>query len=196
VEKASGQPYEEFIRKNVLEPAGVKRAFLNKVSRNYFADEAHRYLAGTSIMLPPMELPMVRAAGGWSTTAVDMVRFLTAVDGSRGKPLLKEATFKQMLAPPPAPLKPRANGTYNGLGWPTVTMTAKGFGYLHDGSYHGMRTFMKRSPQGVNWVLLFNVSMEPDPIDAQITAKAVQEIRQQVESLQKYPDIDLFPQFP
>jgi N-acyl-D-amino-acid deacylase len=195
VQKVSGQPYDQFVRTKIMQPAGIKQAYVSKGNRPYKTSEARRYLAGTSILLPPMDLPMVNAAGGWNASAVDMVRFLTALDGSRGKALLKETTFKQMLAKPPAPVQPRKDGTWNGLGWPTVSVTEKGFGYLHDGSFHGMRTFMKRSSKGVNWALLFNVSMNPDPVDANIIKQAIQEVRQHVENFDNYPAIDLFSEY-
>lgn len=199
IEKKSGQKYEDFVRKHVLAAAGVgvNHAFVNEGHRAYQSNEARRYLAGTNVLLPPMDLPMVRAAGGWTTTAVDMVRVLTALDGSRGKGLLKNKTMVEMLAPPPAPMKPRADGSYPGLGWPTVTLSKEGeFSYLHDGQFHGMRTFLKRLPTGVNWVLLFNVSMQPDQQDAQVGKLAVQEVREHVEKLGQYPAVDLFKEFP
>jgi hypothetical protein len=108
---------------------------------------------------------------------------------------LGEKTFQQMIAAPPPPLKPRDNGTYFGLGWDSVIVTDNAFGYFKDGSWAGMRAFMKRLPNGVNWVLLFNASMNPDPLDAKITGDAVQEVRQTLERLEKFPDIDLFPEF-
>jgi N-acyl-D-amino-acid deacylase len=196
IEKVSGEPYEAFVRKRVLQPAGVTGAFMSKGERPYQKNEARRYLAGTSMLLPPMDLPMIQGAAGWSTSAVDLVRVLTALDGSRGKPLLADKTIQQMIAPPPAPLKARPDGTYNGLGWPSVTRTGEGFGYAHDGNFHGMRTFMKRTPRGVNWALLFNVSAQPDPADAKMIAQVVQETRQRVEAIEKYPNVDLFGQFP
>jgi N-acyl-D-amino-acid deacylase len=196
IEKVSGQPYQEFVRQKVLQPAGMQHVYLSEGSRPYKFDEAHHYLAGTSIQLPPMDFPMVVAAGGWNGTAVDMVRFLTALDGSRGKPLLKDATFKKMLASPLAPLKARPDGTYFGLGWPAMAAGADGFTYMHDGNFHGMRTFMKRSAKGLNWALLFNVSMQPDQIDAQIMSLGAQEVHEKMESIEKHPDVDLFPQFP
>jgi N-acyl-D-amino-acid deacylase len=196
IEKVSGQPYEAFIRKHVLEPAGTPGPFMSRGHRPYRTNEAHRYLAGTSILLPPMDMPMVQGAGGWSASAVDMVRILTALDGSRGVRLLNNATMKQMLAPPPAPMKSKDDGTYNGLGWPVVYNAPDGFGYAHDGNFHGMRTFMKRSKRGINWALLFNVSAQPDPADAKMVARAVQQTRERVESIEQYPDIDLFAQFP
>jgi hypothetical protein len=54
---------------------------------------------------------------------------------------------------------------------------------------------MKRLPNGVNWVLLFNARMNPDTEDTKLTADAVREVRQTLERLEKYPDIDLFNEF-
>jgi hypothetical protein len=68
--------------------------------------------------------------------------------------------------------------------------------YYKEGSYQGMRTFMKRMPTGVNWALLYNASMEFDPQDRQMAASTVSEVRQLVEDLGKYPDIDLFKDYP
>jgi hypothetical protein len=101
-----------------------------------------------------------------------------------------------MLDPPPEPIKPRPNGTWFGLGWDAVVRTDKTFGYFKDGSYQGMRTYMKRLPTGVSWALLYNASMEFDPQDMQTAASTVQEVRQLIEGLGKYPDIDLFKDYP
>jgi hypothetical protein len=125
-----------------------------------------------------------------------MVRFLTALDGSRGKPFLSEGTFKQMIDLPPAPLRPRENGTYIGLGWDSVIQNEKGYGYFKDGSWHGMRSYMKRLQTGTSWALLFNASMQPDVLDMKLTSDAVKEVRQEVERLEKFPDLDLFAEFP
>ncbi len=195
VEKVSGQPYHEFIQKKILTPAGVDDAFLNDTDRSYFKNESHRYLAGTFNELPPMNLPMVKAAGGWSASSIDLVRFLTALDGTRGKPLINAGFYRLMLTPPPDPIKVRKDGTYNGLGWPSVKVTPEGIGYSHDGSFHGMRTFMRKSPKGVNWALVFNVSMQPDLLDDRIILDSIQEIRERVERFETYPDIDLFQEY-
>src|SRR5262249_24434268 len=159
---------------------------------DYFRNEARRYLAGTETELPPWRQKYSDAAGGWVFSAVDVVRLLTALDGSRGKPLLNEKTFKRMIELPPAPLQPRDNGPHVGLGWDSVILKDKEYGYCKDGSWVGMRAFMKRLPEGVNWVLLFNASMNMDPLDTRIVSDAVHEVRKTLEGLQKFPDIDLF----
>jgi N-acyl-D-amino-acid deacylase len=196
IETVSGQSYEQFVRQNVLGPTGMDRVFLSTARQRYGTGEAHCYLAGTNVQLPPMNLPMARAAAGWNASAVDMVRFLTAVDGSRGKKLLQDKTFAVMVAEPPPPVKARPNGTYPGLGWPFVGRSGKGHGYAHDGNWHGMRTFIKcNAAKGVNWALMFNVSMQPDPIDQGIIQDVAREFQEQIERTERFPDIDLFPTF-
>jgi N-acyl-D-amino-acid deacylase len=195
IAKVSGQAYSRFVLDHVLKPMGIKRAGLHAFDGKYMVGESLRYLAGTLIALPAMLFPMISAAGGWSASVVDMARFLTNLDGSRGKPVLSEKTRKLMIEPPPKPLKPRPNGTYFGLGWDSVMVKDKAFGYYKDGSYQGMRTYMKRLPDGVNWVLLYNASMEFDPQDMQMAASTVHEARKLVEGIGKHPDTDLFEEY-
>jgi N-acyl-D-amino-acid deacylase len=195
IAKVSGQSYERFVIDNVLKPMGITRARLHPRAGKYLSGESHRHLAGTLTTLPPMRLPMVDATGGWIASVVDVVRFLSNLDGSRGESVLSEKSRELMVEPPPKPLKPRPNGTYFGLGWDSVLKNDKAFGYFKDGSYQGMRTFMKRLPTGVNWALLYNASMEFDPLDMQTAASTVQAVRQLIENIGKYPDIDLFKEF-
>jgi N-acyl-D-amino-acid deacylase len=195
IAKVSGQAYDRFVIDKVLKPMGIKRAGLDALDGKYTAGEAVRYLAGAMLPLPPTELPLVAAAGGWSASVVDMARFLTNLDGSRGKSVLSEKARKLIIEPPPKPLKPRENGTYFGLGWDSVFVVDDTFGYFKDGSYHGIRTFMKRLPTGLNWVLCYNASMNMDPIDMRIASSCVHEIRQALEKIEKHPDVDLFKEF-
>jgi CubicO group peptidase (beta-lactamase class C family) len=196
VARVSGQPYETFVRQKVLKPMGITQAALHPGTGRYMAKEAIRYLAGTLLSLPAMRLPMVDATGGWTASVVDMVRFLTNLDGSRGESVLSGKTRKLMIEPPREPLKPRPDGTWFGLGWDSVIVKGKEFGFFKEGSYQGMRTYMKRLPTGVCWALLYNASMEFDPQDRRAVAATVHEVRQLVERVGKYPDIDLFKEFP
>jgi CubicO group peptidase (beta-lactamase class C family) len=192
---ASGQTYDRYVTEKVLKPMGISRATLHPREGKYMKGEAHRHLAGSLTPLPPMRLPMVNAAGGWTASVVDLARFLTNLDGSRGTPVLAARTRKLMLEAPPPPVPPRPDGNHVGLGWDLVAANEKAFTYAKDGSYQGVRTFMKRLPTGVNWALLYNASMEFDPHDAQVAAGTVHEVRHLIEKLEKYPDIDLFTEY-
>jgi N-acyl-D-amino-acid deacylase len=192
----SGKPYEQFVTENVLKPMGITRTRVAGFDGKYVAGEALRYLPGTLVALPALLLPMVNATGGWTSSVIDLARFLTNIDSSRGESVLGEKTRKLMLDPPPAPLRPRPNGTWFGLGWDAVLVNDRGTTYFKEGSYQGMRTFMKRLPSGVNWALLYNASMEFDPQDMRIAANTVREVRQLIEGFEEYPDVDLFKDFP
>jgi N-acyl-D-amino-acid deacylase len=196
IAKVTGQPYERFVQKTVFEPMGIKRMTLNAFDGKYQAGEAVRHLAGTLTGLPAPLLPMVDAAGGWGGSVVDLVRFLTNLDGSRGESVLTEKSRQTMREPPPQPIKPRADGTWFGLGWDVVAVKDTQFACLKEGSYQGMRTFMRRMPTGTNWALLYNASMEFDPQDNQLAATTTQAARRYIEEFQKYPDVDLFGEYP
>jgi N-acyl-D-amino-acid deacylase len=196
IARVTGQSYDRYVLENVFKPMGISRAGLHGLDGKYTAREARRHLSGTLTVLPPMRLPLADATGGWIASAVDLARFLTNLEGSRGEAVLKEKTWQSMLLPPPPPLKPRPDGTYFGLGWDSVQVKDTAVAYFKNGSNPGMRTFMKHLANGVNWVLLYNASMEFDPVDMQMLASTVQEVHQLVENLGKYPDIDLFKEFP
>jgi N-acyl-D-amino-acid deacylase len=196
IKTVSGQSYEQYLTENVLKPIGITRTRLTGFDGKYMVGEALRYLPGTLVPLPATLLPMVNAAGGWSSTVVDLARFMTNIDGSRGESVLSEKMRKLMLERPPAPLRPHPNGTWFGLGWDAVLVNDRGTTYFKDGSYQGVRTFMKRLPTGVNWALLYNASMEFDPQDMRIAANTVREVRELIEGFENYPDVDLFKEFP
>ena len=197
IEKVSEQPYEKYVKDHVLVPAGAKAGALHPLNSEYFKNEARRYLAGSDTELPPFKQKYADAAGGWAISAIDVARFMTALDGSRGKPLLEEKTFGQMLELPPKPLGARPNGTHIGLGWDSVVLSEKRFGYFKDGNWYGMRAFMKRLPNGVNWVLLFNASAQPDSVDARTVADAMQHVREHIDTIERFEQKrDLFKEYP
>jgi CubicO group peptidase (beta-lactamase class C family) len=195
IEKASGTTYEKYVHEHVLKPAGIVRGNLHPLNGKYFPNEARRYLAGTENEVPPWRQKYSDAAGGWTMSTIDLVRFLTSLDGTRGKPLLKEKEFEAMLAPPPPPLMPRPNGTWYGLGWDIAVRRDAEFGFAKDGLWIGMRSFMKRSPNGVSWALVFNASMQMDADDNRTMTEAIKGVLEKIETLDKLPKIDLFEDF-
>jgi CubicO group peptidase (beta-lactamase class C family) len=196
IEKVSGVPYEKYVREHVLAPAGVPKVRLHPAGGKYFPNEARRYPPGQAQELPAWQQKYSDAAGGWTASAVDMARFLVALDGSRGKPLLDEKTFRLVLEPPAPPLRPRPDGTFVGLGWDSVIASPRGeYGLYKDGNWLGMRAFLKRRPDGVGWVLLFNASLDPDTTDTKTLGDAVHRVREAIERQDRFPDVDLFNDF-
>jgi N-acyl-D-amino-acid deacylase len=195
IKKYSGQPYEAFIKENVMKPVGITRMGLHKFDNKYLPQEARRHLPGATYSLPPVQLPMIDSSGGWSGSTVDLVRFMTNLDGSRGKPILSEKSFKLMFGPPPPPIKPRDDGSYWGLGWDSAIMNDKVLGFSKEGNLPGMRSLMRRKVNGVCWSLLVNTTMEYDQHDNQAIAQSVNEVHKLIENLDKLPDVDYFGDF-
>ena len=152
-------------------------------------------MAGTETEIPPWRQKYSDAAGGWTMSAIDLVRFLSALDGSRGKPLLKNESFDAMLAPPLPPLMPRPDGTWYGLGWDIAVRKDDKFGFAKDGIWFGMRSFMKRSPNGVCWALVFNASMQMDADDQKTIVDSIKRVLEHIETPDKLPMIDLFEEY-
>jgi N-acyl-D-amino-acid deacylase len=195
IEKVSGRPYEKFVKAAVFAPAGVTRAALHPLDGKYFPGEARRYLAGHDEELPPWQQKKSDAAGGWTLAAVDVVKVLTALDGSRGKRLFDEKTFQMMTDPPAAPIQPRPNGSYFGLGWDSVGRTEKMVAYEKGGNWFGTRTFAQRSPAGVNWALLMNASMNADAADSKLLQEAIRDVHETFQKIKSVPEHDLFRDF-
>ena len=132
VERCARQPYETYVRQQVLRPMGISEMRMEQLAPAYAAREAHRYGAGGR-ELPGGREPIAAPAGNWLASVVDLARFLTAVSGTRGKPFLSSAARQQMLAAPPPPLVPRRSGSHVGLGWDSVTEEPRGIQFHKNG---------------------------------------------------------------
>src|SRR5262249_58453687 len=106
IAKLTGQPYERFVTDAVWKPVGVTKATLVGFEGKYSQGEAIRHLAGSLVPLPPANLPMVSASGGWVASTVDLARLLTSLDASRGEAVLGEEMRRGVGGPPHAPPPP------------------------------------------------------------------------------------------
>lgn len=196
VTRATGQPYDAYVRAKVMKPMGITRAQMHDREPRYFKDEARRYNPGILLSMPAYNVPWSDASGGWAASAVDLARLMTALDGGRGgKPFLTEALMAEMLAPPPPPLKPRADGTHFGLGWDAAGKTPAGVGYTKGGSWPGVRATVRHRPDGINTVILCNALTQMDQIDLRIANDAVREAQEAVSQIKEWPKIDLFDEY-
>jgi CubicO group peptidase (beta-lactamase class C family) len=188
VERASGQPYEAFVRQHILRPMGITRMVMETDA--YIPEETRRYLLGPKGLRPVLG----HKASNWLTTPTDMMRFLTSVDGSRGRPILSPRLRTLMLAVPPAPIKPNAQGRHVGLGWDAVQRTPEGFRYSKNGGKAGVRAWLEHLPGGIDWAFQFNTGEQanPDSKNPAALTEAARRISETAESLKRWPDINLF----
>lgn len=197
VEEASGQDYESYVRAKVLAPMGIRRMRLEL--RDYGPGETRRYDVGGRKLLKG-GYPVHRGeradrepGGNWVASASDLVRFVTALDGSRGKPFLKRRTTAEMLAVPPPPYKKalRPADPHVGLGWDRVQKVGGDWRYSKNGGRPGVSAWLEHLPGGVSWAVLFNTSADKEG-DGTPLREARQRIPAAVEQVKAWPKRDLF----
>ncbi len=177
IEKASGQPYETYVKEQVLRPLGITRMRLGRTLLEDRAEGEVRYyepdmkpepaVVGRNIgqEVPPpygaWYLEAMDAHGGWIASAVDLVRFAAAFDDPARCALLKAETVTEMFARPEGLAGHEADGkpkaVYYGLGW-QVRPQGHPFSptQWHTGSLPGTSTILVRRHDRVHWAVLFN----------------------------------------
>jgi CubicO group peptidase (beta-lactamase class C family) len=101
VERVSGQPFEQYLRENLLEPLGMKRSLFGRTVPPELATDlalGHTVEEG-SPRAQPLEQVVVASGGSLSTTATDLARFMLAhLQGGQyeGRRILREETVRRM----------------------------------------------------------------------------------------------------
>jgi N-acyl-D-amino-acid deacylase len=186
VEKVSGEGYEAFVKKSVLEPMGITRMRLGKTRLEDRAkDEVMYRQPGGRLVDSPyggFYLEAMDAHGGWLASAVDLARFASSLDK-----VLDPKTQETMLAAPPG-LKPAA--AYYACGWMVRPVGKAGKANTwHNGSLPGTNTLLVRRHDGFTWVALFNQRSSKDgELDPALHRAA--------DAVAEWPKEDLFPRYP
>jgi CubicO group peptidase (beta-lactamase class C family) len=192
VAEVSGEGYEEYTVDHVLRPMGITDMVLDPRARGYARGEVRRYRLGGGRMFPGGRGPLRGGGGSWLASSVDAVRFLCALDGSRGELALSQRSVRQMLSRLPT-VRPHRDGSYTGLGWDVVQPTDGGFLYHKNGGVPGIATYMEHRPDGVNWALFFNAS--PGAGSAEKAGAWRRPIQEAIARTERWPDVDLFRKY-
>jgi CubicO group peptidase (beta-lactamase class C family) len=190
VEHTAKQPYETYVRQQVLQPLGITDMRLEQRAPAYSAGEARRYRSDGQ-ELPGGREPIAAPAGNWLATVVDLARFVSAISGDRNPPLLSAAARQEMFAIPPLPLSTRKRGSHVGLGWDAVREGPQGLEFHKNGSMAGVRAYVEHCGKDVDWVLLLNSDGTPDEGKGALP-QMVEQIRRAIDSAREWPDRDLF----
>ncbi len=194
VERAARQPYETYVRQQVLAPLGVNDMRLEQLAPAYSAHEAHRY-HGDGKEVPGGHETIAAPAGNWLATVADMARFAAATSAGGGNPLLSENARHEMFAMPSPPLGKRKSGAHVGLGWDVVREGSDGLEYHKSGSSAGVRTYVEHCGRDIDWVLLLNSDGTPDGQIPAVT-RLVEQLRRAIDATLQWPDRDLFQNSP
>ena len=146
IERASSLPYERYVQKHVLEPAGARAM---QIAGSAPADDEVRYY--TQEREDPYRLPIARmdSHGGWIATPSDLVHCLVAIFATRDHadaPVLLSATSLAEMTRPTA-----VNPGY-ACGWRVNTAG----NCWHMGSLPGTTSLVVHSASGFSWAATLN----------------------------------------
>lgn len=205
IERVTGRKYEDAVREKILVPAGATSIRLGK---SMFAqkepDEVRYYdypgapLVTTTPIVPGAVAPYTRpyggfwveqadAYGGMIGNAVDLMKYINALEGRRGPALLNSASLASIIQRPSV----TPAGEFAGLAW-RITPVTGGNHWWHSGSASGSRNLLTRRLNNRNWVVLMN--MRPQDEDTILTDlfRAFADAESKVTS---WPTHDLFSEF-
>ncbi len=202
IEAVTGEPYEEYVATNILRPMGITDMQIGHTRPNERAAGEVSYYGlangwiesvfpGEGMVTWPnggWYLEAMDAHGGWIASAIDMVRFVTHVDGWSNPPdILSSSSIQEMISRPAIPEWESSNWWY-GMGWCVNTYG----NWWHDGSLDGTGSILVRAANGLSWFAVtnyrpenwgdFNLDMDNTMWDA-------------VNGVTRWPSHDLFSQY-
>ena len=208
IETVSGLPYEEYVRTQVLAPAGITDMRLGRTRPEQRAPREVRYYAPPGQPLQRSVFPgqgyvpfadggfyleAFDAHGGWIATASDLVRFAMAVDGQRGPALLRPETVRRMerTARPEAAGAAGAGNeaTAYGLAW-VVQAAGGGCDWSHAGALEGSNAaWLMRTHDGLT--VAFVVNSLPERFD-EFFGQIIPSLTRTLGDVRAWPTHDLF----
>ena len=212
IERVTGMRYEEYVRSRVLLPAGASRTRSGKTRlADAFADEVKYYQPGqpglglTAPLVPSVfpgegmapipygafHMESFDASGAWVSSTVDLLRFLTAVDGRANRPdILSAATVAQMTSASNGAQVCASGACYYAGGW-VVRPTQGDATWSHGGALPGTTSILVRSFHNFSWVALFNARVWTSGFDAELDAALWSALANST----SFPTHDLFSSF-
>lgn len=176
IEKLSGETYEQFVRKQILAPLGIKGMRIGATLDGKQAPSESRYYtseekvtasvfteAPENVALPygGFCLESMDAHGGWIASVKDLARFAAALEDPEGCRILSAPVLRCMAEAPPPPVWRTTGGelapAYYGCGWMVRPVGHSGKVNLwHSGSLPATASLMVRRWDGLSWAVLFN----------------------------------------
>ena len=184
IEKVSGQPYEEFIKAEVLEPAGCYDMHIagtyyedkrdNEV-RYYTHEGDGKYIeeyTDSGIMVERCyggnNIPLLSGAGAWCGSPAEIARLVASIDGRPEVPDIITPESVELMT-----------GYYDkdtfSLGW-NDTHPAKG--WSRSGTLSGTTALVKLFPDGECWIFISNTSTWKGPRQAKYTDALFRQCRE------------------
>lgn len=138
IEEASQMSYEEYMKKNIWDTAGMSNTGLEEAGQKY-NNKSKQYLKikSTYIKSPKTDLSIIYPAGGVQSTVGDLLKFGEAVLSNR---LIKRSTLDMMINATDE-LAPAAGDDPYGFGWGVYDDPKYGRIIQHGGTQPGTSAF-------------------------------------------------------
>lgn len=211
IENLSGETYEGYVRRQVLEPLGITAMRIGATRpagrvpgevAYYHAGETASVFAenlGAAVPKPygGWYLEAMDAHGGWIASVVDLARFARAFDDPAACPILSQEAIASMHRRPPpdagADAKAEQPAVYYSLGWNNRHVRDDLYNRWHVGSLPGTTAILIRRHDGKNFIALINTRLSPITKDlAGIVDRSLHAAAAEVEA---WPTTDLFSGF-
>ena len=161
IEKVTNTEYEKYVREKILIPAGCHNIYLGKnIKAEHYPDEVNYYEPEDHDLVPSILEPdslvrkcnggndvrLLGAAGGWVASPIELLKFVTAINGSNSpNRLLSDESVNLMT------LK------YKG-GFPIGWMRTFGASWVRSGNMAGTTALIRKQQDGFTWVFIANKS--------------------------------------
>ena len=205
IEAVSGISYEQYVKANVLAPAGIWDMHVGKSLladadpaevdyQDAFGRLVPCVMGSNSPSTVPIQYGGYNLSTGdsdfaWLGTASDVARFVSSFDVQTNSPLLPSPLIDDMWSQPP----PQSGNPppYKACGWLVRPLGGGAYNTWNDGYGPGSFSYFVRRADGVCWAALFNrwdgnTSLVPSyyNIDGEMTAA--------ISSVGAWPSYDLF----
>ncbi len=194
ISQVSGMDYESFVKKEVLEPAGITDmrlggSFQEEAQPNevkYYQPEDGQPVEsfdGSGRMVSKIyggnDIHLLGSAGGWLASPIDLMKLIVVIDNEPNvKDILSAESINEMTRIDSLRLDP--------LGWRGTNEKGE---WWRTGTLPGSSALVKRLPDGVSWVILSNTSNYKGPHLAIEMDRVMAHILQKID---KWPDYNLF----
>jgi len=194
IECAAQKPYGQYMQEQ-LAAIGIRD--MCEESPGVIAGQASRYGGYPPRIIQGGQrvVPLMPDFGNWMASSVDMVKFLTAIDGTRIQGI-SQNSFDQLIAPLAPPMKNNPNGSHFGLGLDTVRMTPEGVTYSKNGGKPGVHSQIIHLPNNTDFCLMLNGGSSADGTAVNPMVPAIKAIRNTLSNIIDWPSTDMFLDYP
>jgi N-acyl-D-amino-acid deacylase len=210
IERASGMPYDAYVRARVLEPVGATRTQQGRSRMVDALPDEVKYYSPPSSSIVAFLTPSVfpgeglvpityggyhheagDASGAWVSSTVDLLRLVGGIDGRPTRPdILSPALIGDMTGSG-ASFGCGGGTCHYGAGW-FVRLTPGGATWWHGGSIFGGTAMLVRTNNNVVWIGLFN-GRTVSPINSEAELDAA--LGAAFGGVTSFPTHDLFSTF-